>query len=124
MTRLEPCPNRPSCVSSQASPGKFHVEPFGLPAKDADAAWHALTQWVGQLPRVETVQVDSHGAHFVFRTALLRFADDVLLVRSTDPGQRVDVRSCSRVGYWDMGTNRRRVEDLRSRLIQAGLLIS
>ena len=124
MTRLEPCPDRPSCVSSQAHEGKFHIEPFELPPDQTEATWQSLTQWISELPRVEVVQVDSHLAHFVFRTALLRFADDVHLERSEDPGRRIDVRSCSRVGYWDMGTNRRRVEDLRKRLIQAGLLVS
>lgn len=45
---------------------------------------------------------------------IFRFVDD--LEFEVVPGQmKVDVRSASRVGYWDLGVNRRRIERIRQR---------
>lgn len=50
-----------------------------------------------------------------FTTMILRFTDDLELL--ADPGEQViHVRSASRVGSWDFGVNRRRVEYLRAQL--------
>ncbi len=49
------------------------------------------------------------------RTPLFRFVDDLELLIDSESGL-VHVRSASRVGSWDLGANRRRVEWLRRRL--------
>ena len=36
--------------------------------------------------------------------------------------KRVEVRSSSRIGYYDFGVNRERVEALRARLLEQGAL--
>lgn len=51
------------------------------------------------------------------RTPLLGFTDDVWIeVASRGAGSRVMVRSASRVGFTDFGTNARRVRDYLARL--------
>ena len=51
-----------------------------------------------------------------FKSMVLRFTDDVTFyVRENGT---VEVRSASRVGYWDLGANRRRVESLREKLAE------
>lgn len=50
----------------------------------------------------------------VFTTPWLKFKDDLILI--IRPNGIVDVRSSSRVGYYDFGTNRRRIERLRTAL--------
>lgn len=49
-----------------------------------------------------------------FSTRIFRFIDDLELRLDEENGV-MHVRSSSRVGYSDMGANRRRVEDLRLR---------
>ncbi|MND03152.1 hypothetical protein D3C83_228380 [compost metagenome] len=50
-------------------------------------------------------------------TTLLRFKDDVVVrVRDAAGGSRVDVRSKSRVGVGDLGTNARRIRRFLSAL--------
>jgi len=49
-----------------------------------------------------------------FRSAILRFVDDVEFLFSADQSV-IDVRSASRVGYYDFGMNRRRIEDIRKK---------
>jgi uncharacterized protein (DUF1499 family) len=53
----------------------------------------------------------------VFTSRLLRFRDDVEFLLG--PGDAVQVRSASRLGYSDLGVNRKRVETIRARLTAA-----
>lgn len=53
------------------------------------------------------------------RTFWFGFTDDVVLrVESTEKGSRIDVRSASRVGKSDLGTNARRIRSFANRLRQ------
>ena len=49
----------------------------------------------------------------------MRFTDDLEFLLDRERGV-IDVRSASRVGYSDLGANRKRVEALRGVLIERG----
>jgi len=113
---LAACPDRPSCVSSQAPPGRHAIEGFELVA---GGSLEALVEWIAGASGARLESQSASRAHFVFRSRVLGFKDDLeLLVED----RLVAVRSCSRVGYWDLGANRRRVEGLRRGLRRAGLI--
>ena len=66
--------------------------------------------------------VDEPGyLHAECQSALMGFVDDLELHAQPDAG-RIDVRSASRLGYGDLGVNRRRVETLRANLRAQGLV--
>ena len=48
----------------------------------------------------------------------MRYRDDVELLYTPDKN-RVDVRSASKIGYYDFGVNRERIEALRLRFLDA-----
>lgn len=53
------------------------------------------------------------GLHFVRRTRVFRFADDIRVTfRESDGTVRVDAESRSRVGKGDLGQNRRNIQEL------------
>lgn len=109
--RLAPCPDSPNCVSSQAADARHRVAPLAFDG-DADTAMETLRGLLEALPRVAVVASGPGSLRAVFTTRLLRFRDDVDFL--LDREQRlIHVRSASRVGYSDLGTNRRRVERLR-----------
>lgn len=116
--RLAPCPSSPNCVNT----GDRHPEgtaPIRL--RDAsDATWNAVTEVVLSMPRVTEIGRSDRYLHVEQRTLVLRFVDDLELLLL--PDGEVVVRSASRVGEGDLGANARRVEELRRRLDQAGLL--
>jgi uncharacterized protein (DUF1499 family) len=110
---LEPCPERPSCVVSRPDAGDAAVDP--LPGAGAPLASHRLLLAVLRaLPEARITADDGRHVTTVFRSPVLRLRDDVRFVIRDDGA--IDVRSVSRVGWWDLGANRRRVETLRGLL--------
>lgn len=83
--------------------------------------WQALGKAIAALPRARVVTLTEDYLHAECRSALFRFIDDLELeLRAHD--NRIAVRSASRLGYWDMGVNRKRVEHLRRLLATQGLV--
>ncbi len=108
--RLSPCPGSPNCVSSERNSGRSHIAPLGFTGTP-DAAWvdlrNALNRIGGDIRRDDTRYLWA-----TFTTRILRFVDDVQC-RLDAANQVIHVRSASRIGYSDFGTNRRRVAALR-----------
>ncbi len=121
--RLAPCPTSPNCVSSQApsEDAEHHVASLPFPPSaqgDPTRAWEALERAVRGLERTTVITVRPGYLHAEASTALLGFVDDLECL--LDGSARViHVRSASRVGYSDLGVNRKRVEILRARLATA-----
>lgn len=117
--RLVPCPSSPNCVSSDAESGDEHgIAALPLRGTVQDG-WRAARAAVAALPRTEIVQESEGYLHAECTSALVGYVDDLELHLRADEGE-IAVRSASRIGYSDMGANRARVEDLRSKLEAAG----
>lgn len=110
---LRPCPRTPNCVNSEEAGGDWSIEPLAFTG-DAELAFRSLLDFLAAEPRVDLVTVEPGYAHAVFRTALLRFRDDVELRLDPEAGV-IHVRSASRLGRSDLGANRARVESIRAR---------
>lgn len=115
--KLRACPSSPNCVCSQDADTE-HSIPALKYSGDAMAAWERLQAVVRALPRTRVVTADDKYLHVEFTTALLRFVDDVEFLLDSE-AKKIDVRSASRVGHSDLGTNRRRVEEIRKRFESA-----
>lgn len=112
--RLAPCPASPNCVSSDADDPRHAVAPLPAPGP-AEQAWAAARDAVLALPRTTLVREEPGYLHAECRSALFGFVDDLELHLRPEQGL-IAVRSASRLGYSDMGVNRRRVEALRAKL--------
>ncbi len=110
--KLAPCPDSPNCVSSAATDPGHSIVPFKLD-RSPGAAKEELKQAVARLPRSKLITETDNYLRFEFRSLIFRFEDDVEF--HLDEGT-IQVRSASRVGYWDLGVNRRRVEAIRALL--------
>lgn len=109
---LRPCPPSPNCVCSQGADAGHAIAPLRF-AGPAPAAWDRLQQVIRASPRTRITEVNDHYLRVEFTTAILRFVDDVEFLLDV-PGEVIHVRSASRVGYSDLGANRKRVESLRA----------
>lgn len=64
------------------------------------------------MPRTRIRRDEAAYLHAEFRSLIFRFVDDVEFLLDADAGV-IHVRSASRLGYSDLGVNRRRVEAIR-----------
>jgi uncharacterized protein (DUF1499 family) len=109
--KLRPCPSSPNCVSSESDSPSSRVEPLtftGPPEK----AWGDLKETIQGMGGKIKEEYDGY-LWTTFTTKLFRFVDDVEF-RMVSSESIIHVRSGSRVGYSDLGVNRRRVEKLRT----------
>ncbi len=109
--RLKDCPSTPNCVSTQAEDAGHRMEPIPF-TRSADQAMQRIKDLVAEMPRTKIVTVEPNYLHVEFRSALLRFVDDVEFLIDSDE-QVIHFRSASRVGYSDFCMNRRRMEQIR-----------
>ncbi len=113
-TRSLTCPASPNCVSSQATDDGHAIAPFRYRKSRAEAK-EALKAIVQAMPRTKLVEENESYLHYEFTSLLLRFVDDVEFLFD-DESKTVHFRSASRTGYGDFGVNRKRMEEIRSRV--------
>lgn len=115
-SRLAPCPNSPNCVSSRALDGRAAIAPLRIEGSPVES-FACLTRLAAAMKRARVITAEEGFVHLEFRT-LLGFVDDVAF--ELDPGGKViHMRSASRLGYWDLGVNRRRIERIRTAFEQS-----
>lgn len=112
---LPPCPSTPNCVSSDAADETHHVKPYRLTAEPAEA-WKTLKKIVAALPRTTIRTATQDYLRAEVRTRIFRFVDDIEFELRADENF-IAVRSASRIGYSDLGVNRKRVEKIRELLV-------
>lgn len=105
-------------MSSLAAEPRHRVEPFRL--LDAQQGWARVVEAVRASARTTVVTADDRYARAEVASPWRVYTDDLELLRGE--GDRVDVRSTSRIGYYDFGVNRERVEALRRRLAETGAI--
>lgn len=118
--RLSPCPRSPNCVSSDATDEKHRIEPYRLKAPPQQV-WHGLQDVLAAEPRTRVIAVDERYMHVEVESAIMRFVDDAEFLLIVDE-QIIAVRSASRIGYGDLGVNRKRIERIRQALRSRDLI--
>jgi len=118
--KLETCPSSPNCVSSDASDDGHAIAALDI-VGEPEVAWQALVEFVEAQPRLTVVDQKPDYLRLEARTRLLRFVDDVEFhLRAGE--RQIAMRSASRIGYSDLGTNRRRLESVRQALAERGVV--
>jgi uncharacterized protein (DUF1499 family) len=108
---LPDCGVLPNCVNSEINGGGEAVAPLQATPRQ----WQQLKRWIAS-QKDWAITIDTGDfMQAVVKTPLMRFRDDVQLRFVEDAGV-IQVRSSSRLGISDMGTNRKRVNMLRRQL--------
>lgn len=110
--QLMNCPERPICVSSQQAkdhPSRVEALAYDVPAEQAlDQARECVQQIGGNVQKVENGYLWA-----TFHSAVFGFVDDLELYLKPEQN-RIQVRSASRIGYYDFGKNRKRIDKLKT----------
>ena len=110
---LAPCPSSPNCVLSQMSDAKHNIKPIYY-ATSVEAAKDKLNQVILSISDARIITQNEVYWHVEFTTRWLRFIDDVEFY-FPESEALIHLRSASRSGYWDLGVNRKRTKEIRSR---------
>lgn len=105
---IHPCPNKPNCVSSRAPEGPRRMDPIRYKGSVEESRQRVL-EIVRSFPRVAVVASSGNYLKVEVRSAIFSFIDDVEF-EFDDAAKLVHFRSASRLGYYDFGVNRRRME--------------
>ena len=107
--RLAACPGSPNCVSSGAKDPRHAILPLTF-AGDPRAAFARLKETLARRSDTAIVEEGPGYLRVEFRTRL--FVDDGEFLLDRERPQ-IELRSASRLGYYDFGLNRRRIEAIR-----------
>ncbi|GMR20411.1 MAG: hypothetical protein BMS9Abin36_1006 [Gammaproteobacteria bacterium] len=108
---LARCPRSPNCVSSIDHGNRHGVRPLVYTDSRQHARVH-LQRVLSQMRGAALIKEQDNVLHYTFITPWFRFTDDVLFYFMPDK-KVIHMRSASRLGYYDFGVNRRRIERIR-----------
>ena len=103
---------KPNCVSTLNTEDGFKAAPIVF-SGDAENVLVQLKAAIQTEPNTEIVFENAQQIDVTFKTALFGFRDDASFALNL-PANRIEFRSTSRVGYSDLGVNRKRMERIRA----------
>ena len=109
--KLAPCPSSPNCVSTQADDAEHRIDVIPFTGSTADAL-AKLKRAIATLPRAASVTETADYLHVECTSLIFRFVDDVEFWID-EANHVIHFRSASRIGYGDLGVNRKRMEAIR-----------
>ena len=110
---ISPCPKSPNCVSSLEKGIRNSVEPIKFSGSLRDSRERIL-KLLSETKRTRVVSSTENHIQAEFTSFLFRFIDDVEFFFD-ERAKVIHLKSASRVGYYDFGVNRRRIEKIRDR---------
>ncbi len=119
---LDSCPPFLNCVSSSSTVGLYAIEPIRLAEPLNESSWAIIKAEALELPGASINDARFGYADITCYSDLFGFPDYLEVLVDADM-QRLNVRSQSLFGLYDMGVNRRRVELLRSQLVERGIAV-
>jgi uncharacterized protein (DUF1499 family) len=107
--KLTECPGSPNCVSSQAEDAGHRIAPLEF-GGDPGSAFARLKKVLSR--RNDTTILEERPGYLRVEFHTILFVDDgEFLLEQRQP--LIHLRSASRLGYSDLGKNRRRMEEIR-----------
>jgi len=113
-SQLRVCLKSSNCVCSEWK-SYAYIAPLDYSIA-RDQAWQSIRQVIEETGGAVVMQNNDY-LHAQYTSLVFRFIDDVEL-RLDENHKLIHIRSSSRVGHSDLGTNRRRVESIRARFKQ------
>ena len=111
--RLSECPEKPNCVSSEFVGDESHyISPLSYPSPKSEEIMDLMKTIIQEVGGKITSEEHSY-ISATFTSSIFGFVDD-LECRNDKSKYTIHLRSASRVGYSDLGANRKRVELISS----------
>lgn len=110
-----PCPEKHVCVSTQAPKDdeKHYIEPIEY-SISLENAKNKIKKIITSTKRTKILEEKNNYIHALFTTFLFRFKDDVEFYFDEE-SKMIHFRSQSRIGGYDWGANRSRMEKVKKK---------
>ncbi len=105
--KLSACPSSPNCICTENG----IIGPIPLHGRDAQHLWKRLQQVISE----QGGRIQSQNDYYLwatFKSPFFGFIDD-LEARMDNEKQAIQLRSASRIGYYDLGINQKRMNRIR-----------
>ena len=83
---------------------------------DSEKAFIELIEILDNTPRLEIINKEKNYIHAIATSRIMKFIDDIE-IKNLNQDNIFQIKSSSRLGFYDLGVNKRRVQTLRFRLI-------
>ena len=83
---------------------------------DSEKEFIELIQILENTPRLEIINKEKNYIHAIATSRIMKFIDDIE-IKNLNQDNIFQIKSSSRLGFYDLGVNKRRVQTLRFRLI-------
>ena len=83
---------------------------------DSEKSFNELIQILENTPRVEIINIEKNYIYAIATSRIMKFIDDIE-IKNLNKDNILQIKSSSRLGIYDLGVNKRRVQTLRFRLI-------
>ena len=103
------CPGSPNCISSRATDDGHYISPLVFTG-DPETAFARLRTILANRNDTKIIDEEPDYLRVEFRTTFFIDDGEFLLDKKH---RMIQVRSASRIGYWDLGKNRHRMEEIR-----------
>ncbi len=111
------CADKPNCISTLETRADFNAAPFTL--NNPDTKIETIAQIAEQLKGAKIAVMSENYVRIESTSTVFRFVDDLEL---RIEGSNLIVRSESRTGHSDFGVNKKRVEKLRTMLLEQNII--
>jgi uncharacterized protein (DUF1499 family) len=111
--KLLPCPSSPNCICSQDPDQSHSIEPITYKGSAQEARTRLLSVIQG-MKRAKVITAQDFYLHAEFTSLIFRFVDDAEFLID-DTNKVIHLRSAARLGYSDLGVNRKRMETIRQK---------
>ncbi|MEL7497827.1 MAG: DUF1499 domain-containing protein [Planctomycetota bacterium] len=108
---LAECPESPNCVATQSGNDSQRMEPVSYEGSSEAIIEKIKSTVETKFARTKLISETEHYLHFEFTSLIFRFVDDVEFLID-DTSKQIHFRSASRVGYSDLGANRKRMQTI------------
>ena len=83
---------------------------------DSEKKFLELIQVLENTPRLEIINKEKNYIHAIATSRIMKFIDDIE-IKNLNQDNILQIKSSSRLGIYDLGVNKRRIQTLRFRLI-------
>ena len=83
---------------------------------DSEKAFTEIIQILENTPRIKIIKKEKYYIHAIATSRIMKFVDDIE-IKNLFQDNIFKVKSSSRLGFYDLGVNKRRIQTLHFRLI-------